>query len=289
MKTILITGINGYLGSNLAKALSPSFNIIGMEHNLKDLFRVKHLNYKIYPGGAGVPNELFTDQAIDCIIHTATFYGRDNETTDKMISANLVVPLDLLNQAIAHKCKLFINTDTVLNRFVNNYSLTKRHFQEWLFIRSSEIKVINMQLEHFYGAGASKTNFVTNMNNQMKMNVSSIDLTTGEQKRDFVYIDDVVSAYRTVIDGDSLIQNKYSEFHIKTNELITIKDLVIAIKKMTGSVTKLNFGAIPQRAGDLEQMVNTSNSLSVLGWQPQFDIYTGLEHTIKGTLILPEK
>ena len=70
---------------------------------------------------------------------------------------------DLLDKAISNNCKLFINSDTVLDRFVSPYSLTKRHFQEWLFMRKNTIKVINMQLEHFYGPGCSKSNFITSM------------------------------------------------------------------------------------------------------------------------------
>jgi len=41
MKTILITGINGFLGSHLAKALSSEYNIIGLEYSIENLFRVR--------------------------------------------------------------------------------------------------------------------------------------------------------------------------------------------------------------------------------------------------------
>lgn len=48
MKTILITGINGFLGSHLAKALSADYNIVGLEYSLENLFRMEGSNIKIY-------------------------------------------------------------------------------------------------------------------------------------------------------------------------------------------------------------------------------------------------
>jgi len=74
MKTILITGINGYLGSHLAKFLTASYNIIGLEYSLENLFRIKENDFKVYSVENGVPEKLFKEQTIDAIIHTATFW-----------------------------------------------------------------------------------------------------------------------------------------------------------------------------------------------------------------------
>ena len=148
MKTILITGINGYLGSHLAKALLKDYNIIGLEYSLENLFRIANCNYKVYAAKDGIPEEVFTEQTIDIILHTATFYGKNNEDYIQMFNTNLYSPLNLLDKAIKHKCQLFVNTDTVLDRFVSTYALTKRQFQEWLYLRKSEIK------SHQYAVGA---------------------------------------------------------------------------------------------------------------------------------------
>jgi nucleoside-diphosphate-sugar epimerase len=150
MKTILITGINGYLGSHLAKALSADYHIIGLEYTLQNLNRIEGYNFNVYSVEKGLPDELFENHKPDIIIHTATFYGRQNEEIKTIANANLFIPFDLLDKAIQHGCKVFVNTDTVLDRFVSTYALTKRHFQEWLYLRKNEINIINMQLEHFY-------------------------------------------------------------------------------------------------------------------------------------------
>lgn len=280
MKTILITGINGYLGSHLAKALSKDYNIVGLEYSLENLFRITDCNYKIYSAKDGISVTLFSEQAIDIIVHTATFYGKNNEDYLQMFNTNLYSPLSLLDLAIKNKCKLFVNTDTVLDRFVSTYALTKRQFQEWLYLRKKEIKVINMQLEHFYGPGASSTNFLTFMINKLKNNEPQIDLTLGEQQRDFIYIEDVVNAYLTVIEKENLIAEHYSSYQACTNQLISIKDLMNLMKSLTNSNSMLNFGAIPYRENELMLSETDNSDLIKLGWKPQYSIKEGLLKTI---------
>lgn len=280
MKTILITGINGYLGSHLAKALSVEYNIIGLEYSIENLFRIVGCNYKVYSAKDGIPDAVFTEQTIDIVLHTATFYGKNNEDYLQMFNTNLHSPLNLLDMAIKHNCQLFVNTDTVLDRFVSTYALTKRQFQEWLYLRKNEIKVINMQLEHFYGPGASPTNFLTFMINKLKNNEPQIDLTLGKQQRDFVYIEDVVNAYLTVIKKQDQLADSYSSYQVCTNQLISIKDLMNLMKSLTNSNSMLNFGAVPYRENELMHSETDNSALINLGWKPQYTIKQGLQKTI---------
>lgn len=281
LKTILITGINGFLGSHLAKALSVEYNIIGLEYSLENLYRIRDCNLNVYSVESGIPDNLFEDNKIDIIIHTATFYGRQNEAVEKIVQANLFIPFDLLDKAITNKTGIFINTDTVLERFVSAYALTKRHFQEWLYLRRSEIKVINLQLEHFYGPGCSNSNFITLMIEKLKSNEPVIDLTLGDQKRNFIYIDDVVKAYQTLLREHEQINDLYSSFQVCTNQLISIKEIVLILKSMTESSSLLNFGTIPYRENELMISETDNSGLLRLGWKPDFSIQEGLEMTIK--------
>lgn len=276
---ILITGINGYLGSNLAKSLYEDHNIIGLEYSLHNLNRIEDYNFKVYSVENGILEELFVENKIEVIIHTATFYGRQNESVKTIANANLFIPFDLLDKAIKNGCKTFINTDTVLDRFVSTYALTKNHFREWLYLRRNEIKIVNMQLEHFYGPDAPETNFITSMIKRLKQNETSIDLTEGEQLRDFIYIDDVVNAYQTILKSQHFFEN-FSEYQVSTKQLISIKDLMMKLKQLTDSTSKLNFGAIHYRENELMHSETDNSSLVKLGWNPLYSINEGLKKTI---------
>ncbi len=279
MQTVLITGINGYLGSNLAKSLSENYIIVGLEYSLNKLNRIEGCNFKVYSVENGVPNDMFIENKIDIIIHTATFYGRQNESIKTIANSNLFIPFDLLNKAIENSCSTFINTDTVLDRFVSTYALTKNQFREWLYLRRNELNVINMQLEHFYGPGASETNFITAMIKRLKNNEQQINLTEGTQKRGFIYIEDVVAAYKIVLENLPLAE-AYCEFQICTQDLISIKELMLILKEISHSKSVLNFGAIPYRENELTHSKTDNSALINLGWKLKYGIQDGLQKTI---------
>ncbi|MEW6195148.1 MAG: NAD(P)-dependent oxidoreductase [Bacteroidota bacterium] len=282
MKTILITGINGFLGSSIAKRLTDKYKIVGTEYSLNNLFRISEFDFNVYGATQESYKSLFSENKIDIIIHTATFYGRGNEDMSQMLAANLISPLYLLNFAIQNSCELFINTDSALERDANIYSLTKKQFLDWLKFRSHEIKTVNMQLEHFYGPGANNTNFITAMITQLKKNEPIINLTKGEQRRDFVYYEDILDAYELIINSIDKLNEDFNHFEIGTGEIFSIKNLMNLLKELTSSKSELNFGAIPLRENELmESKPNNANILK-LGWKPKTKIKEGLIKTIKG-------
>jgi nucleoside-diphosphate-sugar epimerase len=162
---------------------------------------------------------------------------------------------------------------------VSAYALTKTQFREWLYLRRNEIKIINMQLEHFYGPGCNSSNFITVMIERLKNNEPLIDLTKGEQQRDFVYYEDIVSAFEFVINKNETIATG-STFQVGSGETISIKELMLFLKEQIGSSSQLNFGAIPYRENELMVSETNIEPLRGLGWKPECTIREGLLKTI---------
>lgn len=281
MKSLLITGINGYLGSELAKKYNKSYNIIGLEYSLENLYRIKDKTYKLYSSKDGIDDNLFKENKIDLIIHTATFYGRNSESDNEIIYSNLFLPQLLLQKAIISKCPLFINTDTTLDRYTSSYSLSKKQFNDWLkfYSNSQKIKVVNLKLEHFYGPGASNSNFISLMINKMLSNETQIELTKGEQNRDFLYISDLLNVYDFVIENRNKF-NMYEEFNVGTGVSTNLKYIVDYIKETCLSSSILKYGAIPYRDGELMNSDNDVSKLKELGWKPKISIEEGLNKVI---------
>jgi nucleoside-diphosphate-sugar epimerase len=237
-------------------------------------------DFKVIDSSYSSIENLFNDECIDYIIHTATFYGRSNEDIKQIAGTNLSMPFHLLDLAIKKQVKVFINTDTVLDRFVSAYALTKTQFREWLYFRRNEIKTINMQLEHFYGQGCSASNFITTMIERLKNNEPIIDLTKGEQQRDFIYYEDVISAFEVVINTNETITSG-STFQVGSGETVSIKELMLFLKEQTGSTSILNFGVIPYRENELMVSETDIKPLLNLGWKPEYTIKEGLLKTIR--------
>jgi len=282
MKTILITGINGYLGSSLAKRYSKDYKIIGLEYSLKDLFRLEGTQFEVYASKDGIPDNLFYNHSIDGIIHTATFYGRNNESNGQITYANMYLPQLLLEKAIQNNCSFFINTDTVLDRFTSNYALSKKQFKDWLqfYANLKIIKVINLQLEHFYGPGTNTSNFITSMVQKMLVNEISISLTRAEQNRDFLYIDDLLDVYGMMLEKQTQF-NYFEEFNVGTGINTNLKQILEFIKVNTKSNSVLEYGAISYRQNELMDSNNDITKLKELGWSHKFKIEEGLLQVIE--------
>jgi len=281
MKTILITGINGYLGSKLAIALSNSFEIVGLEYNCENLYRIKDYSFKVYDCKHGIPNELFGENKIEIIVHTATFYGRNNESDTEVFHSNFLLPQILLNTALLNSCNYFINTDTALDRHTSIYSLSKKMFLDYLIYYSQikKVKVVNLKLDHFYGPGSSDTNFITLMVKKMLNNEKKIKLTLGEQSRDFLYVSDLINAFEKIINKLDKF-SEFTEFEVGSGNSIKIKTILQKIKSFCKSQSYLDFGAIPYRKNEIMNSNNNIDNLISLGWSQKVPIEDGINEVI---------
>jgi CDP-paratose synthetase len=283
-KTILLTGANGFLGSHLVYSLiSEEYEIIILKRSNSDLWRLKDLVTELisYDIDTESMELAFKNHKIDCIIHTACNYGRNNNSLNNIIGSNLTFGLNLLELAVKYKVKSFINTDTFLTPKLNAYSLSKSQFLEWLKLYSNQIQVLNLKLEHMYGPKDDQNKFMFWLISQLKQNINEIPLTTGVQKRDFIYIKDVVSAFICVLNKIDTL-NQYAEFEVGTGNSVAVKDFVRLIVRKYESTkgtinTKLNFGAIPYRKGEIMDFKVNNQHLKALGWQPLTSLEKGIE------------
>lgn len=285
---ILITGASGFLGSALARRLSASDHQVSLLiRKNTNLFRIRELSsFKIGRCASDIEiSQFISDMSPDVVIHTACSYGRNGESTLQIIDSNIRFGVLILNTLKDLEKKIsFINTGTVLSRDVSLYAQTKIQFEEiGAYIASTSnqnIQFINIKLQHMYGPGDDINKFTSYVINAFKNAVPSLPLTLGEQKRDFIYIDDVVEAYIKVLENLSNLDQTH-QIELGSGVAPRLRDFVETAHKLTHSKTKLLFGEIPYRENDEMCMVANITSLKKLGWIPKFDIEAGIKKTIE--------
>ncbi len=288
MCTILLTGATGFLGSYLLKDfLKRGYEVIALVRYTSNLKRIEYYKNKctFYEIDKIPLKEIFSKSNIDVVVHTACSYGRQNETNSSIVQTNLVFGLNLLENAVKHKVETFINTDTLLPWNVNPYSLSKAQFRDWLKIVEG-IQVINLKMEHMYGPGDDKNKFIPWLINEMVSKDEEIGLTSGVQKRNFVFIQDILEAFNLVISERKGLLKQYSSFDVATNELVEVRDFVTLIaerieeRKNIRVLGRLNFGAKDYRENDIMEPEFDNQEILKLGWKPKIDYRKGINNII---------
>ena len=283
---ILVTGATGFLGSHLVTALlKQGHQVIVLKRSFSDTRRLKEVlsSVAVYDLDRSPLSDPFRDHGkLDAVLHTATCYGRGGESSSELCEANLAFPLRLLEAACSHGTARFINTDTSLERGINAYALSKKQFSEWgkLAADGGRIRFVNVVLEHFYGPGDDESKFVTHVIKSCRRGVPELRLTKGEQERDFIYIDDVVSAYLLLMEEGEGAQPACAEYPLGSGRTVSIRALVEMISRLTGSKTRLDFGALPYRQNEAMRSVADVSALTRLGWKAATDLAAGLARTV---------
>jgi nucleoside-diphosphate-sugar epimerase len=286
-KKILITGINGFLGSHLAKHLKLNFEVIGLEYSLENLHRISAENFKVYSSNDGPLEVVFKENDFYAVVHVATVYRRQDEPIFALLNTNINLPAQLLELSGKYHVNLFLNTDSFFNNpkysysYLSDYTLSKKHSLEWvkLLASSSTCTVVNMKVFHMFGENDAPGKFIPFLIDKIKNNEPTLDLTPGTQTRDFIYVKDVVVAFEYVLNSFSDLES-YQEFEIGTGISYTVKELALLIKEITSSNTNLNFGGIPFREGEIMNSKVENFELNKLGWKAKYSLKSALSDFI---------
>lgn len=277
---IILTGATGFLGSHLLEAfLDENFSITIVKRTFSNTDRISHLidRINIFDVDQQPLDLLFNSFGpFDAIVHTATNYGRKGESTSEILHDNLLFPLKLIETATKYNKFVFFNTATILNPLVNAYSLSKSQLENWgkFYFLNKKIGFVNIKIDHIYGPNDDKSKFTTFIFDNLIQNKPFIELTLGNQKRDFIYISDVVNAFLHIIKSQNNII--FKEYEIGTGRAVTIKYFVELAKKITSSKTYLVFGAKQYR--NMETMFSQAQikELQNIGWNPKISLEEGI-------------
>jgi nucleoside-diphosphate-sugar epimerase len=169
------------------------------------------------------------------------------------------------------------------------YTLSKVAAADAARLLSSQIPVTILRLFGVYGPGERPPRIVPFVVRCARTG-APVDLTTGDQIRDYAYVGDVAEAFLRA--GEVERAPGLQILNVGSGHPVSVRGMVEAladILKTAGLRAELRFGARPQR-GD-ERCFYAPDLAALrreLGWTPPTTLRAGLEHTVEAMLGEPE-
>lgn len=296
---ILITGGAGFIGSNLAKRLVNDGHTVVVVDSLLRGNKLDKDTYSKIEFIKGDVRDLKTivsaSKNCDLIFHLAAVLGvdivADNpvETMDvEVIGTRNVVEAAFLNNVkkimyastsgiYGHSAFENVLTEEILVDPRTSYAMAKRYNEIYLASHHQEkgLNVISLRFFNVYGSTQDNRMVVPLFFEQaLEQNAITV-FGSGQQTRDFTYIDDTVEACVRLmpINGCHII-------NIANEAEWTITDLAKQIKEITKSSSEITYLEAPKKRYDyeVERRVGSSEKLMKLtNYKPDTSLRQGLE------------
>jgi len=143
------------------------------------------------------------------------------------------------------------------------------------------VSTVALRFGNVYGPGSVHKDSVVAKFIKSALNGETLEIYgDGKQTRDFIYIDDLVNAIICAAESENVGGEK---FQIATNRESTVAELLEVLCNILheNSITDVDVVYGQARVGDVKRnFSDISKAKRMLGWSPEFDLKTGLEHTV---------
>jgi UDP-N-acetylglucosamine/UDP-N-acetyl-alpha-D-glucosaminouronate 4-epimerase len=305
MAIYLITGIAGFIGSSLARAVLAQGDQVrgvdnfatGKRENLEEIRdRIDFRESSI------LDLEAMKDAClgVDFVLHQAAIPSVPKSVLDPIGSnaANVDGTVNVLVAARDAKVKRVVyaasssaygDTPTLPKHEemkpnpLSPYAVAKLASEYYMtsFYRCYGLQTISLRYFNIFGPRQDPSSpysgvlakFIT----QMLQGESPTILGDGEQSRDFTYIDNAVSANLLACKAPADVCGQV--FNVATGRRANLKETFTILKKITGFQGEVKFG--PERAGDVKHsLADISKTEKHLGYKPLVHFEDGLERTV---------
>jgi len=101
--------------------------------------------------------------------------------------------------------------------------------------------------------------------------------THGDQVRDFLHVEDVASAFVSL-----LLSDVDGPVNIASGQPVKLREVVLAVADHFGAGDKVEFGVVPAPEKEAELIVSGSTRLAdEVGWRPKYDLGSGIAQTVR--------
>jgi|TARA_B110000438_G_scaffold170216_1_gene162685 UDP-glucose 4-epimerase len=274
--SILITGATGFIGKHLIKKI-PNYNI-AVDHNGKNIdLRIRSKVLKI--------------KRADIVIHLAgKIPSKKNYSENIFFEHNVLGTLNILEYCVKKKIKKMIFVSSYVygipkknpineNHLVkphNIYAKSKVLSEELCKIYSEkyQIQIIILRPFNIYGNLQKDNSLISNMIKSIKNN-NQITIFNKNNKRDYLFIDDLIDAIIKLID----YKCEFEIFNIGSGKSYSFENVIKLFEKNTKKKIKRKYEK--SKINNISKIQADINKIKKeIDWDPKYSLVEGLEKII---------
>jgi len=297
-KKILITGGAGFVGSNLTMQIQNKYP--DAEITVIDDLSSGHFdNLKGYKGDfiasdiAAIDLEKYFS-GLDVIFHQAAITETIFSDSKKMIFQNVEGFRNVLRYAMSHSVDLIYASASGIygqspvpmkvgkgENPLNSYAFSKLVIDNIArrYFSSFKNRLIGLRYFIIYGPkeihkiSKTKGSIIWKLYSQMKSGERPMIFGDGEQKRDFVYINDAIKANLL-----SLEAKNNGIFNVGTGKAVTFNEAVNILNRFLGTSLKPKYQPNPiEKSYQYHSEADLADTKEALGYEPEYTLKDGIE------------
>ena len=314
MKTYLITGGAGFIGSSLADSLLKENKKVIVIDNFCDFYdpdiKEKNIkdamdnpNYKIYRGDIRdreLLDIIFSENNIDVVVHLAAMAGVRPSIENPILyqEVNCLGTQNILETmkkysvkklVMASSSSIYGNTkevpfreDMIVDFAISPYAATKKanEVMTHVYHKLQDFNVIMLRFFTVFGP-RQRPDLAINKFTRLMLNDEEIPMFgDGETSRDYTYVDDIVDGIKRSCDYVINNENVYEIINLGNSSPITLKEMINIIGEVIGVIPKIN--KLPMQPGDVDRTyADISKAKRLLGYTPKTSFKEGIKKFVE--------
>lgn len=296
MKSAVVTGANGFVGSRFVQELLENgYYVYAVVRNEKsDMTRLAgNQNLSVLFCDLSNINSLqIKDKNIDCFIHFAWSGTAGNARANYDLQLqNVKFSCDALHTAARLGAKRFIYAGSIMEYEVKQqqsidgarlgrsliYSTAKLTADYMMKVEAAAIGIdyISYIISNIYGEGEYSERFINTTIRKM-LRKERLAFTSGEQLYDFIHVSDAVRAMRIVAEEGI----PFTEYYIGNEKVIPLKEYIIRIKNVIDPSAQLYLGEIESNSEMFDyHNIQTDRLLREFHFHPKMSFEDGIRIT----------
>ncbi|MCH9024680.1 MAG: NAD-dependent epimerase/dehydratase family protein [candidate division Zixibacteria bacterium] len=289
----LVTGGAGFIGSNIALELQANGHEVIIADNLMSgaMSNLKGFDGEFLKLDISRPFEL--NQKIDLIFHQAAITDPRFDDDDEMMRANIegfenIIKLAKKNDAklvYASTANLYGNGPVPMKEsqekeLISVYGKSKLEMDFMAEKLFDKMQIVGLRYFNVFGPGEQNkgkaASMIYHLYNQMKEGKNPRLFNYGRQKRDHIYVKDVVAATIKAADAPSGVYN------VGTGVATSFNELVAVLNDVMGRNLEPEYFEMPydQATYQSDTQADITEAEKALGWKAQYSLKVGIKETI---------